>query len=140
MGKLIPMVFFMLLISCTDRVLEMKLANNPLPACPDTPNCMRTSYRFETHNAIELSSKLRQIIEADRNTEIVNSGRRKIHATYRIPVFGWIDDVHIELETTQDEATLLHIRSASRDGTWDLGVNKRRVHRIIRKLSYEYAL
>jgi uncharacterized protein (DUF1499 family) len=48
-----------------------------------------------------------------------------LHATFRSRVFGFVDD----LECRMDDG-LIHVRSASRTGWWDLGANRRRVERL----------
>jgi len=50
-------------------------------------------------------------------------------AEFRIPVFGWVDD--LELHRREDG---IAVRSASRVGSWDLGVNRRRVEALRRGL------
>lgn len=56
----------------------------------------------------------------------------KIDAVFKI--FIYKDDVTIQL-TPGKLHTLLHIRSASRKGHYDFGVNRRRVNRFINKLA-----
>ena len=53
------------------------------------------------------------------------------HSVFKIPVFGWKDDVNIVLQTNKKNS-IIHIRSASRVGYSDLGVNKRRVKRLLK--------
>ena len=55
----------------------------------------------------------------------------QINAVFRIPVFGFKDDVNIIAESTGPDESILHIKSASRVGESDLGVNRRRIKRII---------
>jgi uncharacterized protein (DUF1499 family) len=64
-------------------------------------------------------------------TQLIEAGGRieqetadYIWATFRTPVFGFVDDVEIRLDR---KAAVIHIRSASRVGRSDLGVNRRRV-------------
>ena len=55
----------------------------------------------------------------------------EFHAIFKIAVFGWKDDVNIVLKPGEQN-TIMHIRSASRVGNSDLGVNKRRVKRLLK--------
>lgn len=60
-----------------------------------------------------------------------NEATKEIHAVFKIPVFGWRDDLNIAVK--QDGLdTHLFIRSASRVGYYDLGVNKRRVNKFFK--------
>jgi uncharacterized protein (DUF1499 family) len=54
------------------------------------------------------------------------AGTREAHAVYRVALV-FKDDVNIAVTAEDDGSSTLHIRSASRVGYSDLGVNKRRV-------------
>ena len=58
----------------------------------------------------------------------------QIDAVFRIAVFGFKDDVEMFVESTDNQKSMLHIKSASRVGYSDLGVNRRRVKRIIKEI------
>lgn len=109
---------------------------NPLPECPGSPNCVRTHEVFNT--GVELVFEyISQIFEEDAHEfEIEDPKRIELHAVYRIPIFGFKDDVNVILEEKNGE-TIVYIRSASRLGEYDLGVNKRRVRKIFKKLKKE---
>lgn len=111
-----------------------KKQNHPLPPCPATPNCVRISRDFKTEIE-KVFERLIQIFEGEAHKyEVIDPKRIELHAVYRIPVFGFKDDVDVILEEADGETTV-YIRSESRLGTYDLGVNKRRVKRILRKLN-----
>ncbi len=108
-------------------------SKNPLPPCPATPNCIRTSQIFET-GAEKLFEILTQVFDKEAyRYEVIDPKRIELHAVYKIPFFGFRDDLDVILDETEGK-TLVFIRSASRVGNYDLGVNKRRVKRILRKL------
>lgn len=106
---------------------------NPLPECPGSPNCIRTHKVFDA--GIEMVFEyLTQIFEEDAHEfDIEDPKRIEIHAVYRIPLFGFKDDVNVILDEIEGK-TIIYIRSASRVGEYDLGVNKRRVREIFSKL------
>lgn len=54
-----------------------------------------------------------------------------LHASVKTQLFRFVDDLELLLDS---EAGLVHVRSASRIGSWDLGANRRRVERLRRKL------
>lgn len=115
--------------------------HNPLPPCPGSPNCVRVSRSFP-----ESPERLRRfLLEALRHTgarEISTGGdtdRAEIEAVYRAGLF--YDDVLARVEPqaggdseAESVHSALHMRSASRVGNSDLGVNRRRVRRILRRL------
>lgn len=107
---------------------------HPLPPCPVTPNCVRTSLVFDA-GMEKVHEVLTHIFEREAHRfEVIAPKRIELHAVYRIPLFGFKDDVDVILEEADNE-TILFIRSASRVGKFDLGVNKRRVKRILRKVT-----
>lgn len=80
---------------------------------------------------------LTNILEQEAHSfEVVDPKRIEIHAVYKIPIVGFKDDVDLILEE-RDNHTIVYIRSASRLGAYDLGVNGRRVKHILRKIGME---
>ncbi|MTI87785.1 MAG: DUF1499 domain-containing protein [Balneolaceae bacterium] len=61
--------------------------------------------------------------------QIVSESREEgcIEAYHKLPWFGFIDDIVIRLDTTEDGAKV-DMRSKSRVGRSDLGVNAKRIH------------
>ena len=107
----------------------------PLEPCPDSPNCHIESNSFDLPSDslfqnIETVIKEMGVIEFQSDAE-----NGTIHAVFRIPIFGFKDDVNIAVEQDSAGHSALHIRSASRVGYSDLGVNRRRVNRILKKLN-----
>ncbi|MDZ7805752.1 MAG: DUF1499 domain-containing protein [Gracilimonas sp.] len=112
------------------------ITENPLPECPGSPNCVRTHKVFDAGIEV-IFEYLSQIFEEDAYKFIVKDPKRiELHAVYRIPLFGFKDDVNVIIEE-YEEKTIFYIRSASRVGEYDLGVNKRRVRKIFNKLEYK---
>ncbi len=103
---------------------------NPLPACPDSPNCTRHSENFNTSIDTLFSAVKKVFEQIDPHEYIVKENEYSINAVFRIPIFGFKDDVEILLKPDGDNS-VLHIRSASRVGHSDLGVNRRRVQKIL---------
>ncbi len=106
---------------------------NPLPPCPNTPNCIRThhAFNFRIEHVFEA---LTQIFEKEAKfVELIDPKRIEIHAVYQLPIFGFKDDIDVIMEENPGVTTVF-IRSSSRLGAYDFGVNKRRVKRILRKI------
>lgn len=111
-----------------------KKQNHPLPPCPSTPNCVRTSRDYET-GIEEVFERITNIFDEEAlSFKIIDPKRIEVHAVYRIPIFGFKDDVDVIMEEAEGVTTVF-IRSASRVGAYDLGVNRRRVKRILGKLT-----
>jgi uncharacterized protein (DUF1499 family) len=108
------------------------LPDNPLPACPDTPNCIRRTRRFDLP-ADTLFDRARNALNALAPSDLTASPEtRRIDAVFRVFVFK--DDVALVVEP-HEAGAVLHIRSASRIGRRDFGVNRRRVRRFFRTLA-----
>jgi len=103
--------------------------------CPDTPNCV-SSQEDGSHfiEPIKYSGTLedaqRALLDILRNmkrTEVTTSEEKYIHAESTSLLFRFVDDVEFYLD---DSAKLIHVRSASRVGHSDFGVNRKRVEEI----------
>jgi uncharacterized protein (DUF1499 family) len=107
-----------------------------LAPCPDTPNCVHTGLRHPEgtqpilltegieHGA--LVDRVQAVVEAMPRLSIVTRADRYLHAEERSRFMRFVDDV--ELLLTDDRELI--VRSASRLGRSDLGVNSRRVERL----------
>lgn len=103
-----------------------------LAACPDKPNCV-SSQATEARHAIaplryeaaaEPMIQLQQVVSAMRRTRVVSATDDYLHVEFTSAVVGFVDDVEFYLDRT---AQLVHVRSASRVGHYDFGVNRKRV-------------
>jgi uncharacterized protein (DUF1499 family) len=104
------------------------LPENPLPACPGTPNCYRASRAFDRPPQALFDAALAAVRELSGLTigsaaEIERNGLG-LHATFKVFVFT--DDLDLRV-APHDGGSVLHVRSASRVGHGDLGTNRRRV-------------
>jgi uncharacterized protein (DUF1499 family) len=108
-----------------------------LQSCPHSPNCVSStdadlSHRIQALNYgnsapdIAMQALRKILLSMTTQVEIADDGKR-IHAEFKSAVFGFIDDFDALLNV---ENARIEIRSASRTGHYDLGVNKRRVENI----------
>jgi uncharacterized protein (DUF1499 family) len=77
----------------------------------------------------ESLDRLAEIIRAMPRTTIIGSTEGQLKAEFRTRL-GFVDDV---MFVFSEDEEVIHVYSASRSGSWDLGVNRRRVERIRRK-------
>jgi uncharacterized protein (DUF1499 family) len=108
---------------------------SPLPPCPSTPNCERVSRAFAVDPDTLFQAAQRALASLGPAALDVKPEAHRIHAVYRVALL-FNDDVDVAV-TPADDRSWLHIRSASRVGVSDLGVNKRRVQRFFSALSDE---
>lgn len=111
------------------------LQDGKLAPCPKSPNCVCSEIHTQNDadhyiQAIQgdkaLWAKFKGIIHEQGGEVIIDDGNY-VHATFSTPIFHYVDDVELRF----DEATsLIHIRSASRMGRSDFGVNRKRVEKL----------
>lgn len=112
-----------------------------LRPCPDTPNCVSTlsedrvkrmaPLRFDG-GAENVRAAILAELERRPRVRIVEATEDYIHAEFTTPLFRFVDDVEFLIDANDRR---VHFRSASRVGTSDLGVNRRRMRRLCRRLS-----
>ena len=71
--------------------------------------------------------KLRGIVKGNPRVNVVNETANYLYAEFKSAGMGYVDDVEFALD---DKAGLIQVRSASRLGIRDLGVNRARVEAI----------
>ena len=115
------------------------LTSGKLTPCPHKPNCVYSEFSEDTTHYIEpiyysgtapekAWAGILQVIEESGGV-ITISDWEYIAATFSVSWFGFIDDVECRLDTSKNR---IQIRSVSRVGHSDLGVNKKRVEKIRR--------
>jgi uncharacterized protein (DUF1499 family) len=108
-------------------------ATKKLPMCPNSPNCVSSQAANAEHFIAPFKIKgkpeeawvaLRQALAGLERTAITEANGDELHAESTSLVFRFVDDINAILDA---DAKLIHIRSASRVGYSDLGVNRKRV-------------
>ncbi|BAZ34066.1 hypothetical protein NIES4074_65800 (plasmid) [Cylindrospermum sp. NIES-4074] len=107
-----------------------------LTPCPASPNCVVSQDADAKHAADPIPyhvdrdtarETLLKVLTVVPRTEVIEQTDNYIHALSKSRIFKFIDDV--EFYFPSDES-VIHLRSASRVGDSDLGVNRRRVEQI----------
>jgi uncharacterized protein (DUF1499 family) len=80
-----------------------------------------------TGNAAAAMTKLRGIVDATERTSVVKQEADYLYAEYKSNLLGFVDDV--EFLVSQKDG-VIHVRSASRLGRRDFGVNRERIESI----------
>jgi uncharacterized protein (DUF1499 family) len=126
-----------MVVGCSgSRPLQIGVTGGRLSACPDSPNCV-SSQSDDKRHAVEplryegsAESALQQLINAIqgmKRARIVTVDRRYVHAEFTSFLFRFVDDAEFFLD---EGKKTIHVRSASRIGYSDLGVNRKRVEAI----------
>jgi uncharacterized protein (DUF1499 family) len=107
-----------------------------LAPCPSSPNCVSSQSTDRQHtveplqykaSAEEAMSEMKNIIGSMKRTRIVSESGNYLHAEFTSALWRFVDDVEFYFD---DSAKVIHLRSASRLGKSDFGVNRKRVEAI----------
>jgi uncharacterized protein (DUF1499 family) len=111
-----------------------------LKPCPRSPNCVSSLAGDERHAIPPLvyngpledaGRALLGVLKTAPRVTLVVSEPDYVHAEFRSRVFGFVDDVEFFFQAGQ---RVIHVRSASRSGYFDFGVNRKRIEGIRRQL------
>lgn len=112
-----------------------------LQLCPSSPNCVSSlESEEESHKIAPLpfqtagsnSAKLTAAINSNPSAKIVVNTDSYIYAEYTSSLMGYVDDVEFLINPSQKR---IDVRSASRLGHSDLGVNRDRIEELRKQLS-----
>ena len=111
---------------------NLGLHNGKLLPCPDTPNCVSSDEKpsDQVHYIKALNGQwesAQKVLLSQSDIDIISMTDNYIYATSTSLIFHFVDD--LELHYRSDNKTIA-IRSASRLGHSDIGVNRKRVERI----------
>jgi uncharacterized protein (DUF1499 family) len=126
-----------------NRPTTLGVQNGQLAACPTSPNCVSSQSPASdaehsiapiayTGTASEAIAKLKSVVQAQERAKIVESTNDYLYAEFASKLMGFVDDVEFYAD---DSAKVIHVRSASRLGQSDLGVNRKRVEELRSKMA-----
>lgn len=106
-----------------------------IPPCPGSPNCVSSLEPGKrgpapiplTIDPDQALSAVEQAVSALPGAALAERNGPVLRFVFTSRIFRFKDDVTFFLDAA---AKLLHFRSASRVGWWDLGANRRRMKRI----------
>lgn len=111
------------------RPTNLGVKDGKLTPCPGTPNCVcsqsdRPQEKIEPLPAVSLD-QLREVIVAMERTAIIEQTDNYLYAEFTTPLMGYVDDVEFF-----HDGNAIQVRSASRLGKSDLGLNRQRIEMI----------
>ncbi len=103
-----------------------------LAACKRSPNCVSSQanpadkehYIAPIHGSL---AAVRKAVESLPRTKVVREGNNYLYAEFRTPLLRYVDDVELFFD-----GKVIHVRSCSRLGRRDFGVNRQRVEELRR--------
>ena len=123
------------------RPTNLGIQSGQLAACPRSPNCVSSFSQDAEHKIEPLTysstptvamASLKGAIASWDKTKIINQTDNYLYVEFTSPLMGFVDDVEFLVD---EGAKVIHVRSASRLGQSDLGVNRKRIETIRTKLN-----
>lgn len=118
------------------RAVEVGLVEGRLRPCPSSPNCVCSELADDDAAIAPLAfpgepeeafRSLLDFLRVEPRAEVVRVEAGYAHLVFRSRIFRFRDDLELRLDP---DARVIHVRSASRVGRSDLGVNRARVESI----------
>ena len=112
------------------------IENGRLAPCPDTPNCVSSDATDDKHRVEPYRLKaapteawhgLENLIAAEKRTQLVSVDDTYMHVEFVSAVMRFVDDTEFHLRPGDG---IIAVRSASRSGSYDMGVNRKRIEQI----------
>jgi uncharacterized protein (DUF1499 family) len=102
--------------------------------CKPTPNCVSSQAdpADSEHYIAPIVYRgtmdaLRRAVESMQRATVIKEEGNYLYAEYKSALMGYVDDVELLLD---ESARLVHVRSASRLGRSDFGVNRKRIEEL----------
>jgi uncharacterized protein (DUF1499 family) len=113
------------------RPQNLGVTDGRLAPCKRSPNCVSSQAdpQDREHYIAPITFKgtavaLRQAVESMERSKVIKVEGNYLYAEYRTQLLRYVDDLELWYD---DKAGVVHVRSASRLGRRDFGVNRKRV-------------
>ncbi len=130
------------IFSCSTKAPStIGVIEDHLHPCPGSPNCVSSFEKDQKHKIKplvfseephEAIKRLKTIVLEKPRAALVSETDTYMHFIFKSRLFRFIDDVEFLLDS---RSKLIHLRSASRSGYSDMGVNRKRMEEIRRDFS-----
>ncbi len=144
MKKCLNFILLCFVSGCSSKAPTLGVSNGSLKECPSSPNCVCSQSESKEHLIEPIEAKVslakaREILlnvmaDAERANTTVEQ-ENYIRAEFSSRLIGFVDDVEFYLTGGNGKNTIIHVRSASRTGYSDLGVNRKRIESIRQKVN-----
>jgi uncharacterized protein (DUF1499 family) len=123
-----------------NRPTNLGIQAGKLAACPTNPNCVSSQSQDSSHAIAPFYygsspdaafEALKATIATLPEAKIINESNSYLYAEFTSALMGFVDDVEFYLD---EGSGVIQVRSASRLGDSDLGVNRKRIEAIRAKL------
>ena len=121
------------------RPSNLGVREGRLAPCPGKPNCVCSQDESSKHRIEALTFtdtpqaamlRLKEILANMPRTTLIDEQEGYLYFECKSKIMGYVDDLEFHCEPVEK---VIHVRSASRIGYSDLGVNRKRVEAIRQK-------
>ncbi|MFZ2237162.1 MAG: DUF1499 domain-containing protein [Dokdonella sp.] len=123
----------------------MKDPSSQITPCSGAPHCVSSLNKDDSARHVapfafdgareQAHAALLKVLRGQKDARIEADAMPKLHATFRTTI-GFVDDVTFFF---RDDASLIDVKSKSRIGYYDFGVNRRRVESLRTEFSQAMA-
>lgn len=127
---------------CTGtRPADLGIHAGHLRPCPGTPNCVSSEPGTPPDKLVKAfpapggradMTRLADLVRGSTRAAVITVTPEYLHAEFTSLLLRFVDDVEFRFDSTSGE---IHVRSASRLGKGDLGVNRKRVNGLLERWS-----
>ncbi len=112
---------------------NLGVRDGALAPCPSSPNCVSSTAKDAEHAIAPLAfsgdargafARLAQVVATQPRARVIERKDDYLRAEFKSAALGFVDDVEFLMDAS---AGVIHVRSASRLGRSDFGVNRQRV-------------
>jgi uncharacterized protein (DUF1499 family) len=118
------------------RPSNLGVEDGKLAACPGSPNCVNSQSDDPQAKISPLPgvtvAELKKVVTSMVGATVIEEKDNYLYAEFKSKLMGYVDDVEFYLDLSTNS---VQVRSASRLGKSDLGVNRKRIEEIRSKLS-----
>ncbi|MFQ3219845.1 MAG: hypothetical protein ACI8R9_002293 [Paraglaciecola sp.] len=135
------LIISIFLTGCAGTMSKLGIENGQLRACPSTPNCVNSQAKDKEHfiepivitnSPSEAKDHILHILKEFKQSKVKVVEDNYIRAEFTSSILRFVDDVEFYFPDTKEG--IIHVRSASRIGYSDLGVNRKRIEQIRSKI------
>lgn len=142
MNKILLFTLVLAISACSgNRPSNLGVYGGKFFPCPESPNCVSSfaDKNDEQHNIAPITysgnsnimEQLKELLEKNSNAVVISASSNYIHAEFVSPLLGFVDDVEFFIVPDQN---VIHVRSASRIGQSDMGVNRQRIEMLRKQI------
>ena len=135
--RLAAATFTLVFLSCAGKPpTSLGVHGSTLSPCPASPNCISSDATDSSHGTPPFALAIapaeawqiaRSVVSSLPRTVVVTQTPDYLHAECSSALLGFVDDLELQLRAPE---RLIAVRSASRLGYGDLGVNRARVEEL----------